>query len=61
MFGVIKDILISEEEFTENNFKRLKKALVYIKGLKMSNLLKFKLYIKSDHKAIVSRGQKIRS
>ena len=27
MFGVIKDILISEEEFTENNFKRLIKPL----------------------------------
>ena len=30
MFDVIKEILISEKEFTETNYKRLKQALVYI-------------------------------
>ena len=29
MFDVIKGILISEKEFTEINYKRLQKALVY--------------------------------
>ena len=29
-FDVIKEILISEKEFTETNYKRLQKALVYI-------------------------------
>ena len=32
MFNVIKEILISEKEFTETNFKRLQEALVYIKN-----------------------------
>ena len=32
MFDVIKEILISEKEFTEINYKRLKKALVFIKS-----------------------------
>ena len=32
MFGVIKGILISEKEFTETNYERLKKNLVYIKN-----------------------------
>ena len=32
MFDVIKEILISEKEFTENNYKRLLKALVYIEN-----------------------------
>ena len=30
MFDIIKEILISEKEFTETNYKRSKKALVYI-------------------------------
>ena len=30
MFDVIKEILISEKEFTETNYKRLQKALVDI-------------------------------
>ena len=29
MFDVIKETLISEKEFTESNYKRLQKALVY--------------------------------
>ena len=33
--------------------------MVYIKGLKLSNLLKCKLYIKAGYKTIVSSGQKI--
>ena len=32
MFDVIKEILITEKEFTETNYKRLQKALVYIKS-----------------------------
>ena len=32
MFDVIKEILISEKEFTETNYKRLQKALVYIEN-----------------------------
>ena len=32
MFDVIKEILISEKEFTETNCKRLQKALVYIEN-----------------------------
>ena len=31
MFDVMKEILISEKEFTETNYKRLQKALVYKK------------------------------
>ena len=27
MFNLIKEILISEEEFTESNYERLKKAM----------------------------------
>ena len=34
---MIKEILISEKEFTENNYKRLEKVLVYIKN----NLIDF--------------------
>ena len=30
MFDVIKEILISEKELTETNYKRQQKALVYI-------------------------------
>ena len=32
MFNVIKEILISEKEFTETNYKRLQEALVYTKN-----------------------------
>ena len=32
MFNVIKELLISEKEFTETNYKRLLKALVYIEN-----------------------------
>ena len=32
MFDVIREILISEKEFTETNYKRLQKALVYIEN-----------------------------
>ena len=32
MFDVIKEKLISEEEFTETNYERLQKALVYIEN-----------------------------
>ena len=32
MFDVIKEILISKKEFTEANYKRLPKALVYIEN-----------------------------
>ena len=32
MFDVIKEILISEKEFTETNYKRLQENLVYIKN-----------------------------
>ena len=32
MFNVIKEILISEKEFTETNYKRLQEGLVYIKN-----------------------------
>ena len=32
MFDVIKEILISEKEFTKTNFKRLQEALGYIKN-----------------------------
>ena len=32
MFYVIKEILISEKQFTEINYKRSHKALVYIKN-----------------------------
>ena len=31
MSDIIKEILISEKEFTETNYERLKKVLVYIK------------------------------
>ena len=34
---MIKEILISEKEFTENNYKRLENVLVYIKN----NLIDF--------------------
>ena len=33
MFDVIKEILIAEKEFTESNYKRLQKALVYIETI----------------------------
>ena len=32
MFYVIKKLLISAKEFTETNYKRLQKALVYIEN-----------------------------
>ena len=32
MLDVIKEILISENDFTETNYKRLEKALVYIES-----------------------------
>ena len=32
MFDVIKQMLISETEFTKNNYKQLQKALVCIKN-----------------------------
>ena len=32
MFDVIKEILISEKEFNETNYKRLQKAFVYIEN-----------------------------
>ena len=32
MFYVIKKLLISVKEFTETNYKRLQKALVYIEN-----------------------------
>ena len=32
MFDVIKELLITEKEFTETNYKRLQKALVYIEN-----------------------------
>ena len=32
MFYVIKEILISEKQFTEINYKRSQEALVYIKN-----------------------------
>ena len=32
MFDVIKEILISEKKFTETNYKRLQKALLYIEN-----------------------------
>ena len=32
MFDVIKEILITEKEFTETNYRRLQKALVYIEN-----------------------------
>ena len=32
MFDVIKELLILEKEFTEANYKRLQKALVYIEN-----------------------------
>ena len=31
MFDIIKNILISEKEFSKTNYERLKKAFVYIK------------------------------
>ena len=31
MFDIIKNILISEKEFSKTDYERLKKALVYIK------------------------------
>ena len=31
MFDIIKEILISEKEFTKTNYEKLKKALLYIK------------------------------
>ena len=31
MFDIIKNILISEKEFSKSDYERLKKALVYIK------------------------------
>ena len=32
MFDVIKELLITEKEFTETDYKRLQKALVYIEN-----------------------------
>ena len=32
MYDVIKEILISEKEFTETNYKRLQETLVYLKN-----------------------------
>ena len=32
MFDVIKEMLMSEKEFTETNYKRLQKSLVYIEN-----------------------------
>ena len=32
MFDVMKEILISEKDFTETNYKKLQKALVYVKN-----------------------------
>ena len=32
MFDIIKEILISEKEFTKTKYKRLKKAIAYIKN-----------------------------
>ena len=32
MFDVIKEILITEKEFAETNYKRLQKALVYVEN-----------------------------
>ena len=32
MIHVIKEILISEKDFTESNYKRLQKSLVFIKN-----------------------------
>ena len=32
MYDEIKEILISEKEFTETNYKRLQEVLVYIKN-----------------------------
>ena len=52
MFDVIKVILISEKFFTLTNYKKIKKALVYKKRLKLSDLLKFKLYIKECHQIV---------
>ena len=52
MFDVMKVILISEKCFTETNYKKIKKALVYKKRLKLSDLLKFKLYIKECHQIV---------
>ena len=37
MFDVIKEILISEKQFTETNYKRLEKDLAYIEN----NLIDF--------------------
>ena len=37
MFDVIKEILISEKQFTETNYKRLEKGLAYIEN----NLIDF--------------------
>ena len=31
MFDVIKEILVSEKEFTKTNYERLKEASLYIK------------------------------
>ena len=32
MFDIIKEILILEKEFTETNYKKFKKALLYIEN-----------------------------
>ena len=37
MFDVVKEILISEKDFTETNYRRLQKALVYIKNNLVEN------------------------
>ena len=33
MFDVVKEMLISEKEFTETNYKRLQKGFVYMKTI----------------------------
>ena len=40
------------KKFTETNYKKWKKAFVYIKLLKLSDLLKFKLHIKECHQIV---------
>ena len=32
MFEIMKELLISEKEFTYTNYERLKKAMVYVKN-----------------------------
>ena len=44
MFDVIKEILISEKEFTVTNYKGLEKTLIQIKN----NLIDFGMYLTVD-------------